>query len=528
MVSGSVTFGGFERRADPLGNVSVTVSQGAASAQAVSAADGAYRLSLPTPDMVTTATLSAWLTGFVPVHRAVRVGPRTELLLSLALEPLPALDCIDGACLDDTASVRWLGGSSTATARAAWLTGSSVPSTPNVSALLVAVAFEATEAPAGSVRVRLPASSLRDLVDARPGTGAIEVETQLLTAQTRAWQAGPLAVLQTEAGLGIDELTLDPLRSGTFRAGVSVLVPVTGNGVIGVFGGPAQRGCVEGSVVLDGVAAEGLTLLPLGAGPAASAADGRVCFEAPLSDTPLSARPQYAAVAYGSVPVPSPTTVGACGSSTCRALGTLSLRSETVAVVAPCSLTVLVVDEVGQPIEGAVVVGMDDGLAQNAFAAICGKLGSRCTLTQATNAEGRASLVVPVQNGVTVEGRARTDVRFRTGQLALPTCPREAVTLRLDVGLERVGANATFTGDTISWAPARAATGLKVARDGGVVWQVNAPSTMAPPVRLGVAPAQTSASGVPGAAQPGDVVQVSFDAVSGDVATTGSASATRE
>lgn len=83
VISGSASWGGFTRRADPLAGAAVTLWAGATPTKATSAADGAFRLSAPAPRPV-TATLSAWADGFAPRVSSLRVGESTELQPSFA------------------------------------------------------------------------------------------------------------------------------------------------------------------------------------------------------------------------------------------------------------------------------------------------------------------------------------------------------------------------------------------------------------------------------------------------------------
>lgn len=532
VLTGSISWGGFSRRAEPLGGVAVTLWSGATPKRATSTADGAWRLSTPASEPA-AATLSAWATGFAPHVRSLRVGASTELQLSFALEPLEPLDCVDTACTDRLGALRWDDAPSGVSAGGVLLDEADAPFIPGADALLTAAAVEldAGTAPlSGQLRLRVPRSTWRSVVDARPGSGAIEVSTGTLTADDRAWQPAREATLTTEAGLPIAEAQLDAVRAGTFAPGVTATVAPIARGLIGVFGAPVERGCVEGTLLIDGAPAAGLTVFPFDGQPAASSATGAVCFEAPRAPEPQPARTQYAGVVYASTTVPSPTEAGTCGSNLCRPLGTLAVRSETVATVAPCPVSVRVIDEAAQPVAGAVVIGMDDGLTQAAFAAICGKMGTRCTLTGATDAMGVTSLVVPVLTGLELSVKADSMVGSRRGHARLLTCPRDAVTLTADRGRDVLAIDAAFSQSTISWSPAQPAFQLLVERDGGVVWSLRSTAGFGPPVTFGQAPPGASVVVAPqGAPTVDDVVKLSFDGVRpSGVVVSGSAGATRE
>lgn len=529
-LSGSVTWGGFNRRADPLGGVSISLWSSATPVRATSTADGAWKLSAPAAEPA-PATLSAWAPGFSPRIRSLRVGSSTELQLSFSLEPLEALDCLDTGCTDSLGALRWVDAPSGARADALVLDETTAPAIPGADTLLVAAAVELDGGTtAGTLRLRIPKTSWRAVVDARPGSGAIEVSSGTLTPDDRAWRAGAESTLTTETGLPIAETQLDAIRAGTFAPGVSATVAPLARGVVGIFGGPLERGCVEGTVTIDGEKTAGLTVFPLEGQPAASNTSGTVCFEAPVSTMPQPARVQYAGVIYASTTVPAATQPGSCGSSTCRALGALSVRSDTTATVAPCSVSVRVVDEAQRPLQGAIVIGMDDGLTQAAFASICGRMGTRCTLTGATDTNGTFSLVVPVLTGLELSAKAQTMSGVRSGGARLVTCPREPVTVTANRGRDTLTVNATFSQSTIEWAPAQPAFQVLVERDGGVVWSLRSTSGLSPPLTWGTVPAgaqvDVAAVGVPTV---DDLVKLSFDGVQASgVATSGSASAVRE
>lgn len=528
VLTGSTAFGGFERRAEPMSSVSVRLTQSDATAQTTSNAAGTYRLSLRAPDTVSTSIVTAWKSGFAPVARAVRVGPSTEFAFSFVLEPLPALDCIDTFCTDALGDVRWLDVPAGAEGKALLLDGSRRPTLPAANELLTAVAIEPST-PAGSLRLRIPIERWASIIDTQTGTTAIEVESQTLGPDDRNWVMGPRATLETELGEVISEDALDSIRTGAFLPGVTARVTLTRAGVIGLFGGAVTTGCIEGSVTLDGAPAEGLVLLPHEGVPAAASASGAVCFEANVGQDARVARPHYAGVSYGSVSVPAPTVAGRCGSSTCRALGKLALRSDVVAAPAPCQVKVNAVDEVAQPVPGALIIGNDDSLTQAAFSTICGAQGSRCTLTAATDMAGAATLVVPSSNGIELEAKVTTTLGQRRGWLTLPGCPREPVTLRLLRGRVSLEASATFIESDLDWAPAHRATKVVVERQGRVVFELRSPVGLTPPLQYGeVPPHSVSTTQATTAAQSGDVLRVVFDGVDATgIVVTGAASATR-
>ncbi|MDX2014389.1 MAG: hypothetical protein SFW67_29590 [Myxococcaceae bacterium] len=511
VVAGSASWGGFDRRAEPLADVTVTLSAGTASTSAVSGETGDWRVELP-PQPVAPTTLTAWRTGFAPWGRTLLAGERTELQSSFALEPLAPMDCVDTGCTTGGGELRWVDAPSGASAAAAWLEPLDAPALTTADALLAAVAVELDGGTLpGTLLVRVPIASWADVVDAMPGTGAIEVPVAVLGPTDRAWRPAGTGTLRTEAGSVIAEGQLARVRSGLFSPGVVAAVSPLARGLVGVFGGPARVGCVEGTVSIDDAVSPGVTLVPAVGTASASDGTGAVCVEVPLGDAPQAARVQYAGVIFTSATIPAATTPARC-SQGCRALGRLPVRGTSVATVAPCQVAVRVVDEVGQPLPGAVVVGMDDGITQASFTSICGRLGTRCTLTGATDGDGGVRLVVPVQASLRLSARATTATGQRLGRLLEPVCPREPVTLRAGSGHEGQELTVSIQGQQVSWSPTLPSHRIQVERDGGIAWAVRSFIGVAGPIVSGTPPVGAEVE-VPGdgSLRAGDVVIVSVD-----------------
>ncbi len=530
VISGSASWGGFSRRADPLEGAFVTLWSSNDASHSTAAKNGDWRVSTPA-SAVSSVTLTGWAAGTAPLARSLRVGPSTELQLSFALEPLEHLDCIDTVCLDATGGLVWSSAPSGAAADGLLLDPKLAPALPGANALLTSAALELDGGTGltGTVRLRVPKPAWSEVVDVRPGTGAIEVSTGTLGPDDRAWKPGPEAVLEAEAGWALAETDLAAVRAGTFAAGVTARVPPIARGVIGVFGGPVKLGCVEGTIKIDDTPSAGLALLPFEGRPGASTGAGEVCFETAITSEPQSARVQYAGVLYSSVTVPTPTEPGSCGAAGCRPLGTLNVRGESVVSVAPCSLSLKVVDERGAPVPQAVVIGNDDGLTQATFASICGRMGTRCTLTGSTDEGGETKLVVPAQGTLELSARATTMTGARFGRRSLPGCTKEVVTVTLDKGRDALSVTADFTGSSITWTPAERAFRLSIERDGGVVWSLHSAQGLVPPITYGMAPptavVEVPASGVPST---DDLLQLSLDGVTASgIVVTGSSGAVR-
>ncbi len=511
VVLGSAAAGGFDRRAEPLADVDVTLSSGGATATARSSQRGDWRVELPvTP--ASPAVLTAWAPGAAPRARALLAGERTELQLSFALEPLAPMDCVDTGCTTGSASVRWNDAPSGASASVAWLAPLDAPALPSADALLTAVAAELDGgALAGRLWVRVPRAAWYDVVDARPGTGAIEVPVATFGPTDRAWRHAGTGVLRTEAGSLITEEQVPLIRAGQFAAGVVADVAPVARGVVGVFGAPAQLGCLEGVVTFDGAAVPGVTLVPARGRPVASDRTGAVCLEVPLGNEAATARAHYAGLVFSTVTLPAPVSPGTCGSG-CQTFGRTNVGGDAVAPITPCRVEVLVVDDAERPLPGAVVIGADDGLTQASFTTLCGRMGTRCTLTGATDANGAVSLVLPVQTAVTLSVRAMVASGSREGRRVLPGCPRERVTLRAAEGHDALPLTLSVSGQQVSWTPPVPAHRIQVNRDGVVAWALRSFAGVTPPLTVGVTPtgADVEVPGV-GALRAGDIVLVSVD-----------------
>ncbi len=528
VVTGTVTWGGFERRADPLEGAVVTLSNARATRSATSLPSGNFRVSVPAP-AVQPGVFSVWAPGFAPEVRPLTVGPKTELQLSVALEPLEAMDCDDARCTTALGDVQWLGAPSGAVAKALAL--AAPPVLPMSGGVLASVALEVEPdtALSGELRVRLPRSTWTAVADVKADSGVLEVALAALEPSGQAWTQTGVALLRTELGVPIAETELSAIRRGAFAAGVVASVPVSRRAVLGLFGAAQPTGCLEGSVSIDGAPTEGVTVVASGVASSATDGTGAVCLQVPVSVQLPPAPLQYAGVVYQSIDLPTAMQEGVCGSG-CRALGALTVRPEAIAPSTACKVTARVVDAADGPVTGAVVIAMDDGLTGATFAALCGRLGTRCTLTGSTDASGQVALVVPVQTGLLVSAKSQTMAVQAFGSTRRAGCPAEPVTVRLTRGRELVSATAQFVGPAISWAPPAVAFGLTVERAGGTAWQLTSTTGFSPPLVFGQVPSGAVAE-VPasGGAMSGDAVTVSFGSVRPTgLVVFGSASAARE
>ncbi len=531
--TGTVYLGGAERRGDPLENATITVTRavdGSQLATATSSATGGYRLSFAAePD--TRVVFAFRASGLVPTFRALSVGPFTEAVLSVALEPPEAIECSDSQCVGASDDLSLSPVPDNLIGRARVFEPST--ETPQLSGLdslrPIAVAWFQLDAgpvsdagvyePDGGIedagppvmRMRVPFASWRRLEDAKPGTPGIEVPFLAFDEAKGAWVKQADGVLQSEYGLPIPEAALTKIREGQFAGGVVAVTTVAKAGYWTLALPAASPGCLTGTVEADGQAAEGALLSVAGAEPVSSRADGTFCLAAPLSTT-RALGVQYAGLGYEGGSATTPSAAGVCGGS-CTAVGKIAIGAAVAAKV--CKIEGTTVDAAGTKISGAVVLAFDESLAGTAFNNLCGKLGTRCTLSTSSDENGGFALNVPILSGLTVTSTALVEKAgfvesSRRGTVLLRECPTAPLQLRLASGHDALNLAVTLTGNAISWAPVRPAVAVRVIDSAGVVkWELQSIAGVTPPVTFGVVPAGATQPVAPvGTLAAGDEVSV--------------------
>lgn len=527
VLTGSVYAGGFARRGEPLANATLTVRRadtGEELASNVTSSAGGYRLAL-TVAPKTRVVLVAEAEGFAPRARAFTAGPYTELTSSFSLEPLARLECLDTGCFASEAELSWLeppaGASGSVASFDLELANPLEVDRAGEPRALVALGFARVSSVAGRLALRLPLRRWAELEDARPGTGAIEVETALFDPAQGTWASGPTVELRSEAGEVLPEADLAALRSLAHAGGAVAEVPTFNERFVAVLGAPLSRGCLTGRVTLEGKAAEGVTLMLPEGEAVATGADGAFCVTALTGATPLAGAAQFAGLPYSLGALARPAGLGACG-GVCTALGDLGLQPDALRTPQLCRFSGRVVDSMGTPVANAEVTAFDDSVAGNALTAFCGATGTRCNLTRPSAADGTFSLNGPMLGGLLVAARVSglsgtSEVQRRGGE-RLSVCPDGPVTVRLDRGEDRLEVSATFSGDTMTWLPPRAAARVTVLdAQGAARWELRSPSGLLPPLTWGVVPAGAVQTMAPlGAPASGDVVVVELDGMGRD------------
>jgi hypothetical protein len=538
--SGSVWAGGVERRAEPLTGAHVRAWGGEASERAESEAfaddAGVWRLTLGKSEG--SAVLEVAREGWVPAYKAVRLNPFTEISWNVALEPAEELDCSSGACSVASNGLRiesppegafgWARAfdPSTGTATVAGLETLRVFGLAHVA--LDAGDFDpdaggfASDAGSGStslLTLRLPYESWKRLEDALVSTGRIEVPARRFEPETATWVEAGHAKLWSENGVELPESVLPALRSGTHQGGVIATLPLTTSGWWAVALPAASSGCIEGKVTVEGSPAAGVSFEAPPRASSASGSDGAFCAAVPVGASAEQATlyVQYAGLSYTPLEVSLPTQPGTCGGG-CGSAGTVAVTAAGTITAEACKVTGTVKDPAGALLPGAVVVGLDESVSRGVFTTLCGRLGTRCPLAVAADENAHFELILPVQRGVQVSGRALVENvggldGVREGGLRLAGCPAAPVDLVLRTGSDSVAVEVTVAGGSIGWAPALPAAQVRaVDADGGVKWEVATPGGLAAPLVYGQVPAgaqqRTPASGSPAPLQSGDEVEV--------------------
>ncbi len=540
MLTGTVYAGGFARRGEPLTDARLTLRRadsGEELAANTTSSAGGYRLAI-TVAPSTRVVLITEAAGFAPFAKAFTVGPFTESTTSFSLEPLSALECVDASCSAPAVDLEWVGPPQGAGGVAAGFELElESPVQVEVDAerpVVLAMAFaHLTGGSGGTLGLRLPLSRWSGLSDATPGTGFLEVAAATFDPALGKWTRLAPVPLRSEAGLPIPESALPFLQRAEYAGGAVAQFPFSSGRFLAVLGLRAAEGCVTGTLVAEGKAAQGATISLAGIEPVSANERGAFCAPAATGESLLRASGQYAGLPYSFGAIPRPTTAAACGGG-CREVGSLSVLPDALQLAALCRFSGRVIDVQGSPVSNAEVVGFDDSVAGNSVTAFCGKTGTRCSLAAPSAADGTFTLKVPLLSSVYFGARASsssggTDAQRRGGQ-RFASCPNEPLTLKLQRGEDRVEVTATFAGSAITWLPPRAAARVTVVDGAGLPkWELVAAGGLLPPIAFGVVPAeatQTQAStGQPAA---GDSVVIELDGMGRDgVVYFGVGSATR-
>jgi len=563
-LSGTVYLGGFDQRGDPLPGATVQARAvgGDVLATTTSADGGSYALQFDAAPS-TRLVLSVVSPHLAPQYRTLTVGPKADVSLSLALEPLEDFECSDGRCLNpsdeltlDNVSEDLAGASRTFDAPTE-LFGFSGLETLRPLAVGYFELFPAPPRDAGTLddggvipeddaglddagtidptfdagpprlSLRVPFPEWRRLEDAVAGNGQVDVPLLTFDSARASWDKRLTGHLETESGLTIAEAALPKVRAGDFSGGVVAVAdaPVTGFWALAL---PAQSpGCIQGTVDAAGKPGEGATLSFENAEAVTVGSDGTFCASAPIGAGGASSTPalSYAGATYQLPMVTLPTAAGSCGGA-CAQAGTLKLSSELVTQLSTCELTGRALDAAGNPLAQAVVQAFDESVPGASFNNLCGKLGTRCALSSTTDDQGAFSLKVPLFRGLTVSALAVTErdgvvESSRSGSVRLPRCPTGPLDVPLPRGRDKVEVAVKLEGNTIRWLPNRPAQAVRVFDvDGVVKWEVVSGLGLPSPFSYGLLPsgAQQTVpeSGSPPALATGDQVSLVLDGTGAD------------
>jgi hypothetical protein len=551
-LTGTVFLGGAERRGDPLEAATVTVTRaldGSVLATATSSATGGWRLTFAA-ERDTQVVVAFRAPNLVPNFRGLFVGPFTEAQLSVALEPPEGIECADNQCVGgsdelsisevpdnligrarvfepSTQTPRLLGLEALRPIVVAWYqldAGPAIDAGEVDDAGLALVDGGTSVSGPAVLRVRIPFAAWRRVEDAKPGTAAIEVPFLSFDEVKGVWNKEAEGILETEFGMKIPESALAKVREGMFPGGVVAVAAVRRAGYWTIALPAAAPGCLTGKIEADGQSAEGALLSLEGAQPATSHADGTFCIAAPLN-AGGQLGVQYAGLGYQGGMATAPAAPGVCGGS-CTAVGTIAVKSEALAPAKLCKFSGKTVDGAGTAVTGAVVLGFDDSVNGNTLDTLCGKLGTRCTLSTSSDAKGEFTLNLPLLTGMTLTSTALVEKAgfveaSRRGSVLLRECPVGVMQLRLLAGHDKLDLSLTLSGTSISWAPVRPAVSLRaIDALGAVKWEIESLAGLGSPVTYGVLPPgavqRVPAAGAPAALVKGDEVSVILDGTGGD------------
>ena len=514
VMTGTLYAGGYERRGEPLTDARVTIRRadtGEELASNSTSSGGGYRLAASVPAN-TRVVLIAESTGFAPIARAFTVGPFTELTISSVLTPLDTLECVDALCGAPLSDLEWSEPPQGATGTAATFEQESPLSVGNDRVLaLTYVHLEGGTT--GTLHLRVPLANWASLIDAVPGNGVLEVPVSRFDVKTAQWTKLTAAPLVSESGLPIPESALGALQRAEFAGGAVAVLPVSTDVFLAVLGAPEPLGCVTGTLVAEGKAAEGATISFRGLEPRAASAEGAFCATSRVGGDRAPTRGQYGGLPYALTALTPATASGTCG-GTCTAVGTVNVLPDALQLTELCKFTGKVIDSRGNPVENAEVVAFDESIAGNSVTAFCGKTGTQCNLAAPSGTDGTFTLKAPLLSSLFVGARATST----SASQAFTTCPTEPLTLKLQHGAERIDVTATFTGNQLAWQPPRAAARVTVLDANGLPkWEVVAPGGLLPPLNFATVPLDATENVAPtGIPASGDNVVVEFQGVGRD------------
>lgn len=472
VITGTLFAGGFAQRAQPLADATVTLrdaNSGASLASSTSSAAGGYRLAA-TVTANSRVALVVEKAGFAPTVKALVAAPYVELSQSLTLQPLTTLECVDTKCSAPRVDIEWLEPPMNAAGEVASFELEN-PVQVNFEAAPIALAYvKLNGGNAGSLALRIPSTSWSRIIDGAPGTAGIEVATVTFDPATAKWAVGATALLYSESGIELPESALSALQRQEYAGGAVARLPIVANGFVAVTGALPKLGCVTGVLSADDKPAQGGVLTSTVSEPTGVDATGGFCIPTEVGGDAQLVRTQYAGVPYAVLALPSPTEAGTCG-GTCRNIGSVTIKSDSLRTPKLCKFNGRVIDTLGAAVANAEVVAIDDSVLGNNVTAFCGESGTRCSFAAPSKEDGTFTLNIPLLNSALVAARVdittATGDAQRTGGTRFTECPTEVVTLKLQRGVDRLDVNATVAGNVLTWSPPRAAARITATNELG-------------------------------------------------------------
>ncbi|MBI2896443.1 MAG: carboxypeptidase regulatory-like domain-containing protein [Deltaproteobacteria bacterium] len=496
--------------------------------------DGAFRLDASV-EPGDTLVVGFRAEGMAPLFRTVRASPGATITLDVTLEELDPLDCTSGnrcTVSGNELSITGLAEGIRGAARvfnpvteAASFPGGFDDSDGNLLISGVFASVELTDSSGESVhqldepatlRMRMPRDTWGVVVDIRPDTDRIEVPLYAFDEDLGTWVRDGDGYLEDDRGEILDEDVLPSIRDGSFQRSVVACGAVSHFSYWNVDWPVSAHACISGTILDDtGLPAEGAVVSVSGStyngtsAPVTVGPDGRFCVDVMRSEGAddvdqdgipgethrVLVRVVYQGEIYDGGEHETPLEQGTCGDPGCEDLGFIALGEATRITASRCVLRGRVVDPSDQPVSGALVFGLDGGLASEIAAVMCAGWEEGCTFFASTAEDGSFELALPILDSVrlqasSVEQTPGGRTIFRMGDALVRGCPAAPVEIRLDEGFETFQVEVEVEGDRISWTPPEPANAVSVmGRDFLSGWTiVDWTGGFLPPVTHGVVP----------------------------------------
>jgi len=477
--------------------------------------------------------------GFAPLFRTFSAEDDSDLLLNVALRSTETLTCSGPRCSlqGDKLSIEGLPDDVTGTARVfnpvtetdAFPGGFS----DREGNLLVSGVFAAVDledsggnpvnelASDAVLRMQIPRDTWSIIRDIQPGNGRIDVPLYAFDEVLGTWVREGEAVLEDGNGTLLPESALAQIHSGTLSGVIVARSTVRHFSYWNVDWPVESHACVSGTVTdAGGNPAGGATVLVRGvtytgaADPAAVGPDGRFCVEVMRSEGSgedvdqdgvsgetqrIRVRVSFKGKLYDLGDFDAPQAQGTCGGGGCTDIGALRLTPERELSAALCTITGTVRGIDGKPVQGAIVIAVDDAVPEEVSGSLCEQteLGF-CDLLGWTDADGFFRLTTVVFDSLFYGSFTTIDEGdsslFLSTQGTVQGCPSAPLNITLSDGIRIVETSVEVSGNTITWTPSRfEAAMLDVSSEQDTKWMIYSEAGgFSSPVAYGVLPAGTA------------------------------------